>query len=104
VLVSIVAFRPSKPEGFAAIDPFLDLVGPMFELRCAGCHNADGKTPLTGAQIRIIEWWMAAGLPHETRVDRVELQPDAEVPEIRVVCRAFRQVAGSKRDAVPVRV
>lgn len=40
---------------------------------------AEGKTPLTAAQVRIIEWWIAAGLPVETTMDEVELAPEAEV-------------------------
>jgi uncharacterized membrane protein len=111
-------------------DPFLDLVGPMFEQRCTSCHNddklqgeldltsyealmrggetgsavvagrpqlselhyritlnpdnenfmpAEGKTPLTGAQARIIEWWIAAGLPNETTIAELEMPPDADI-------------------------
>jgi hypothetical protein len=40
---------------------------------------AEGKTPLTGAQVRIILWWIEAGLPTDTTMDQVELKPDAEV-------------------------
>jgi hypothetical protein len=40
---------------------------------------AEGKTPLKDDQVRIIKWWIEAGLPHETRLDQVELQPDAHV-------------------------
>lgn len=39
---------------------------------------AEGKTPLTDAQVAIIEWWIEAGLPNETTMDQVELQPDAD--------------------------
>jgi hypothetical protein len=129
---SLAGLPPRRPpvESLAAADPFLDLVGPMFEQRCSSCHNedkrqgelvltsyeglmrggetgsavvsgrpefselhtrislpptdesfmpAEGKTPLTDAQVRIIEWWIAAGLPYETTMDQVELEPDAEV-------------------------
>jgi uncharacterized membrane protein len=122
--------RRAPVESLGAADPFLDLVGPMLELRCSGCHNedkreaelvltsyagvrrggesgsvvvpgrpetsemysrislppddesfmpADGKTPLTGDQVRIIEWWIAAGVPNETTMDAVELKPDADI-------------------------
>ena len=122
--------RRAPVESLGVADPFLDLVGPMLQLRCAGCHNedkreaelvltsyegvrrggesgsvvvagrpessemlnrvslppddesfmpADGETPLTGDQVRIIEWWIAAGLPNETTMDAVEIKPDAEV-------------------------
>jgi uncharacterized membrane protein len=122
--------RREPVESLAVADPFLDLVGPMFQERCSSCHNddkrqgelvltsyeglmrggengsvvvsgrpnfselftritrppddesfmpAEGKTPLTDAQVRIIEWWIAAGLPYETSMDQVELTPDAEV-------------------------
>ena len=40
---------------------------------------AEGKTPLTEAQVRIIRWWIEAGLPVDTTMDQVELKPDAEV-------------------------
>jgi hypothetical protein len=40
---------------------------------------AEGKTPLTAAQARIIEWWIAAGLPNETTIAELEMQPDAEI-------------------------
>jgi uncharacterized membrane protein len=131
-LRALAGLGPRRPpvESLGVADPFLDLVGPMLELRCSGCHNedkreaelvltdyagvrrggesgsvvvagrpgvsemfsrislppddesfmpADGKTPLTGEQVRIIEWWIAAGLPNETTMDAVELKPDAEV-------------------------
>jgi uncharacterized membrane protein len=128
---SLAGLAPRRPpvESLAAADPFLDLVGPMFQARCTSCHNedkregelvltsyeslrlggengavvvagrpefsdllnrislpssdsafmpAEGKTPLTDAQVSIIEWWIQAGLPNETTMDQVELQPDAE--------------------------
>jgi len=40
---------------------------------------AEGKTPLTEAQVRIIEWWIAAGLPTDTTMGEVELEPGPEV-------------------------
>jgi uncharacterized membrane protein len=129
---SIMGLAPRRPpvESLGAADPFHDLVGPMFESRCSGCHNedkqeaelvltsyegviaggetgdavvagrpqfselyrrvtlepddeafmpAEGKTPLTGAQVEIIRWWIEAGLPSDTTMDQVELRPDAEV-------------------------
>jgi uncharacterized membrane protein len=40
---------------------------------------AEGKTPLTEAEVEIIEWWIAAGLPIETTMGEVEDAPDAAV-------------------------
>ena len=40
---------------------------------------AEGKTPLTEAQVEIIEWWIAAGLPVDVTMADVELAPDAEI-------------------------
>jgi len=125
--------RREPVESLAGADPFLDLVGPMFEQRCSSCHNddkrqgelvlmsyeelmrggetgsavvagrpeaselfyrislppgddafmpAEGKTPLTEAQVSIIEWWIAAGLPHQTTMAEVELRPDAELESL----------------------
>jgi uncharacterized membrane protein len=126
-LMGLAARRPPVAS-LGVADPFLDLVGPMFQSRCSGCHNedkrqgelvltsyagvirggetgaavvagrpqfsellnrvslpsddesfmpAEGKTPLTEAQIQIVEWWIAAGLPNDTTMDQVELKPDA---------------------------
>ncbi len=38
---------------------------------------AEGNTPLTEAQIRIIEWWAAAGAPAETTIGELDSQPDS---------------------------
>lgn len=131
-LRSLVGLPPRRPpvENYAAADPFLDLVGPMLQQRCASCHNedkrqaeldltslegvlnggesgsvviagrpelsellgritlppnddafmpAEGKTPLTDKQVRIIEWWIAASLPAGVTMDAVETAPDAEI-------------------------
>jgi hypothetical protein len=43
---------------------------------------AEGKTPLTEAQIQIVEWWIAAGMPHDTTMDQVELKPDAAAESV----------------------
>ena len=129
---AMAGLAPRRPPvtDLAQADPFLDLVGPMFEQRCTSCHNddkrqgeldlssfdtlmrggetgsvvvagrpqssellfritlppgnenfmpAEGKTPLTEPQTDIIEWWIAAGLPNETTMAQVELQPSAEI-------------------------
>jgi len=128
---SLAGLAPRRTvESFASADPFLDLVGPILDLRCESCHNedqreadlvltsyealmrggetgtvvvagrpefsellnrvtlpsddesfmpADGNTPLTEAQIAIIEWWIDAGMPVETTMDQVELAPSAEI-------------------------
>jgi uncharacterized membrane protein len=128
---AIFGLPPRRPpvENLASADPYLDLVGPIFQSHCSSCHNedkreadlvlttyegimhggedgavvvpgrpefsllldrvtlpsdddsfmpAEGKTPLTDAQIEIIRWWIMAGLPAETMMDQVEMQPDAE--------------------------
>jgi uncharacterized membrane protein len=38
---------------------------------------AEGNTPLTEAQVRIIEWWIAAGIPVDTSISAIRLAPDA---------------------------
>lgn len=38
---------------------------------------AEGNTPLTEVQVRIIEWWVAAGAPVDTVIGELESQPDA---------------------------
>ncbi len=111
---SLAGLGPRRPPitDLAMADPFLDIVGPILEQRCGGCHNADqrqgeliltsydtamrggetgtvitrgrpevselirrvtlppsddaympaeGRTPLTDEQIRIIEWWIENG-------------------------------------------
>jgi len=40
---------------------------------------AEGNTPLTAAQVRIIEWWVTAGAPVDTTIGALEMQPDAEI-------------------------
>jgi uncharacterized membrane protein len=122
--------RRAPVTSVAAADPFLDLVGPIFELRCADCHNpetresdldltthatvmrggetgtvitpgrtevsellrrvslpeddeefmpAEGKTPLTDAQVRIIEWWIRAGAPTGTSIGALAAPLDPEI-------------------------
>ena len=46
---------------------------------------AEGKTPLTDAEVQIIRWWIEAGLPNEVRMDEVELAP---TPEVEALIRA----------------
>jgi uncharacterized membrane protein len=130
---SMAGLSPRRPPvtSVAAADPFLDLVGPIFELRCADCHNpetresdldltthatvmrggetgtvitagrpelsellrrvslpegdeefmpAEGNTPLTVAQVRIIEWWVRAGAPTGTSIGALgaPLDPETE--------------------------
>ena len=38
---------------------------------------AEGNTPLTEAQVRIIEWWAFDGAPVDTTIGELESQPDA---------------------------
>jgi uncharacterized membrane protein len=129
---TLMGLAPRRPPvaSLGAADPFLDLVGPMLEARCASCHNedkrqaelvltsyeglmrggetgdavvagrpqfselyrritlasddeafmpAEGKTPLTGEQVRIVEWWIRAGAPVDTTIGALETAPDAEV-------------------------
>jgi uncharacterized membrane protein len=128
---SMAGLSPRRPPvtSVAAADPFLDLVGPIFELRCADCHNpetresdldltthatvmrggetgtvvtagrpevsellrrvslpegdeefmpAEGNTPLTVAQVRIIEWWVRAGAPTGTSIGALDAPLDPE--------------------------
>lgn len=53
---------------------------------------AEGNTPLTEAQVRIIEWWVTAGAPVETTIGELESQPDAE---IAALIRAELGLSGS---------
>lgn len=130
-LRSLAGLAPRRPAvtNLAAADPFLDVVSPMLNARCASCHNddkqqgelnlnsfaavmrggetgtvvspgrpevsellrrislphddeafmpAEGKTPLTDEQVRIIEWWIRAGAPNETTLAEVEVPADIE--------------------------
>ena len=38
---------------------------------------AEGNTPLTEAQVRIVEWWVFAGAPVDTVIGALDSQPDA---------------------------
>ncbi len=40
---------------------------------------AEGNTPLTPAQVQIIEWWIGAGIPVDTSVGALDTPPDADV-------------------------
>lgn len=128
---ALAGLQPRRPpvENFAEADPFLDVVGPMLNQRCSGCHGVDqrqgeldvtnydallrggetggtvvpgrpdtselhyritlppthdafmpteGRTPLSDAQVRIIEWWIAAGAPYKTTMAEVEVPPEIE--------------------------
>ena len=129
---SIAGLPPRRPPvtSMAAADPFLDLVGPMFQQRCSTCHNedkhesdlvltnyagvmhggesgtvvtpgkpefsellnrislpkdddafmpAEGKTPLTDDQVKIVRWWIEVGAPTDTTIGDLPMQPDAEL-------------------------
>ena len=129
VLVSIPAPHRPSVASVAAADPYLDVVQPLLEQRCGGCHNddklesgfsvgsydstlvggdtgravvpgnieasellyrvslppddeafmpAEGKTPLTAAQVAILRWWVAAGAPRATTVAAVGAPADVE--------------------------
>ncbi|HEX6995671.1 MAG TPA: c-type cytochrome domain-containing protein [Gammaproteobacteria bacterium] len=39
---------------------------------------AEGKTPLTEEQVRIIEWWIAAGAPQGKTLSQLQVPPDVE--------------------------
>lgn len=38
---------------------------------------AEGNTPLTAAQVQIIEWWITAGVPVDVTMSELETPPDA---------------------------
>ena len=123
------AERRPPVTSVAMADPYLDVVQPLLEQRCGGCHNddkrnggfsmasydftlvggdtgravvpgnveasellyrvslppddeafmpAEGKTPLTAAQVEIMRWWVEAGAPHETTVGALRIAADIE--------------------------
>jgi len=123
------AQRRPPVTSVAMADPYLDVVQPLLEQRCGGCHNGDkrnggfsmasydftlvggdtgravvpgnleaselfyrvglppddeahmpaeGKTPLTAAQVAIMRWWIEAGAPHDTTVSAVGITADVE--------------------------
>jgi uncharacterized membrane protein len=39
---------------------------------------ADGKTPLTAAQVEIVRWWIDAGTPHDTTIGAAGVDPAVE--------------------------
>ena len=67
---AVVAGRPQLSELYrrVTLEPDAEAFMP-----------AEGKTPLTEAQVRIIRWWIEAGLPANTTLDQVGQRPDAEV-------------------------
>jgi hypothetical protein len=67
---AVVAGRPQFSELYRRI---------TLESDAEAFMPAEGKTPLTATQVRIIRWWIEAGLPSDTRIDQVQLAPDAEV-------------------------
>jgi uncharacterized membrane protein len=130
-LRSLAGLPPRRPPvtNLAEADPFLDLVGPVLNQRCANCHNSDkrqgqldlttfdalmrggetggtivrgsassselyyritlpphddafmpaeGRTPLTDEQVRIIEWWIDVGAPQGTTMAEVDVPADIE--------------------------
>ncbi len=40
---------------------------------------AEGNTPLTEAQVEIVEWWIAAGIPVDTTVAELDAAPGADI-------------------------
>jgi mono/diheme cytochrome c family protein/uncharacterized membrane protein len=124
-----VGERRPAPPSVAAADPYLDVVQPMLQRRCGGCHNSDklesgfsvatydstlkggdsgraivsgksgsselyrrinlprddeekmpaeGKTPLTEAQVEIVRWWIDAGTPHDVSAGTVGVDASVE--------------------------
>ena len=125
---SLAGLAPRRTiTSVSAADPFADVVGPMFQERCAGCHNedksesdlvltsyagvmrggesgrvvvagntdlsellrrislphdddefmpAEGKTPLTDQQVKIIRWWIAAGAPNGGTIGALQVPDD----------------------------
>lgn len=66
---TVVAGRPTQSELYYRITlpPSDDAFMP-----------AEGKTPLTGDQVRIIEWWIASGAPRGTTLAELDVPPDIE--------------------------
>src|SRR5690554_5807813 len=66
---TVVAGRPESSELYYRITlpPSDDAYMP-----------AEGKTPLTDEQVRIIQWWIAAGAPQGTTMSELEVPPEVE--------------------------
>jgi uncharacterized membrane protein len=123
------AERRPPVTNVATADPYLDVVQPLLEQHCGGCHNddkrnggfsvstydftlvggdtgravvpsnveaselvyrvslppddeafmpAEGKTPLTAAQVEIMRWWIAAGAPRDTTLGALSIAGNIE--------------------------
>lgn len=130
-LRSLAGLAPRRPPvtDLALADPYLDIAGPILQLRCASCHSpdnreadldltsydgirrggetggtvvagrpevsemirritlapdheaympAEGKTPLTDRQVRILEWWIASGAETGATVGELGLDIDSD--------------------------
>ena len=85
-LRALLGLPPRRPpvESYAAADPFLDLVGPMFQARCSGCHNEEKRESelvltsydgvLRGGETGSV---VVAGRPEQSELlDRISLPKD----------------------------
>lgn len=52
---------------------------------------AEGNTPLTDAEVRIVEWWITAGAPTDTTIGELDMPPP---PEIETLVREELGLAG----------
>lgn len=79
----VVAGRPERSELFRRISLPHDDEEFM---------PAEGKTPLTAAQVQIVEWWITAGVPANTTFDELEA---ALEPRVEQLIRTELGLAGS---------
>ncbi len=130
-LRSLVGAAQRRPPvtSVASADAYFDVVQPLLQKRCGGCHNrdkltsgfsvatyestlkggesgrviapgnsssselyrrislphdheefmpAEGKTPLTDAQVEIVRWWIDAGAPNSKTVADTSVDPRVE--------------------------
>jgi uncharacterized membrane protein len=62
---------------------------------------AEGKPPLTDAEKHVIEWWIAAGSPTDTRVANVQLTDDVRAAMLEVLGLGGTRAASRDTPAVP---
>ena len=52
--------------------------------------HAEGKTPLTDAEVAILGWWIDAGAPIDVTLGELELSPDV-TPLLAAECGEIKE-------------